>query len=120
MRDPGPEDHTRYRKTLPNGEILRTRVLHGQGDIDDPRLWNRIWRRQLKLGSEDEFWEALRTRKPVDREPAEAESQPPAGESKPGWLVNGLISAAGLDPYEVAGMTQEEALGRWIQHCERR
>ena len=93
----GTGDHRRFRKVLGDGTILRTRVSHGSGEIADPGLWRRIWREQLGLESEDEFWQALRSGRSVDRggEPA----APPAGPSTPGWVVAGLIRA---------GRTEEE------------
>ncbi len=111
-------DHTRYRKVLDDGRVLRTKVSHGRGSIEDPALWSLIWREQLGLGSEEEFWEALRTKKPVEREsPTPA---PPSGPSKPGWLLNSLIFVAGLPEKEVERLTVEEATQRWLEFCERR
>ncbi|HEX8958232.1 MAG TPA: hypothetical protein VF770_00245 [Solirubrobacterales bacterium] len=109
-------DHTRYRKVLDDGRVLRTKVSHGRGSIDDQALWNRIWREQLGLGSEEEFWNALRDRKPVDRAPSPP--APPSGPSKPGWLLNSLIFVAGLPEEEVERLSVEEATRRWLEFCE--
>ncbi len=55
-------DHYRYVKKLVDGKVLRTRISFGRGAaFDDPALWAHVWRRQLDLRSEDEFWAALRT-----------------------------------------------------------
>lgn len=109
-------DHTRYRKVLDDGRVLRTKVSHGRGSIDDPSLWKRIWRDQLALGSEDEFWETLRVKRPVDR--SAAPPAPPSGPSKPGWLVNSLIFTAGLSEGEVTKLSVEEAERHWLEFCE--
>ena len=110
-------DHTRYRKVLEDGRVLRTRVSHGRGRIENPDLWSRIWRDQLALEDEGEFWEALRTKRPPDRGSAGPPS--PAGPSKPGWLVNGLIFIAALPEEEVRALSVEEAERRWLEFCER-
>ena len=102
-------DHFRYRKVLPDGRILRTKASHGDDEIVRD-LWSHIWREQLGLEGEDQFWAALETGKPVDR--ARAEEAPPSGPSLPAWLVNNLIRQAGVPPEEVARMSEEEARQR--------
>lgn len=108
-------DHARYRKVLANGEVLRTRVSHGRGAIEDPSLWRHIWRDQLGLESEEEFWEVLSSRTPVERSAA----QGPQGPSKPAWLENQLIYTAGIPESEVAAMSEEEAFARWNEFCSK-
>lgn len=107
-------DHTRFRKVLDDGTVLRTKVSHGRGSIDDPSLWRHIWRDQLGLESEDDFWNAINSGDPPDRFPATPE--PPAGPSKPAWLENSLIFIAGVPEEEVAQMTEDEATKRWMEH----
>ena len=85
----GTGDHWRYRRVLADGRILRTRASHSNEQIGDPGLWQRIWRDQLGLEREEQFWEALRTGEPVARE-ATAKA-PPSGPSIPGWIVQGLL-----------------------------
>jgi hypothetical protein len=102
-------DHFRYRKSLPDGRILRTRASHGNEQIGDPSLWRHIWRDQLGLEAEDQFWEALETREPVVRtapEPA------PSGPSLPAWLVDALVRQARVPFGQVAAMSDEEARER--------
>lgn len=107
-------DHDRYRKTLANGDILRTRVSLGRGPaFDDPALWTRVWRYQLALGSEAEFWEVLRTRRPASRgRPAAAPQQP----SMPTWLFEFLVNVIGLPENNVLGMTEEQTMQRYMRH----
>jgi hypothetical protein len=105
----GTGDHRRYRKVLPDGTILRTTVSHGSGRIEHPGLWQRIWRDQLGLESEDEFWAVLRTRKAAPRgAPAPA---PPAGPTIPAWIVAGLLRA-GLGEEEIRRLGPDEARRR--------
>ena len=99
-------DHRRYRKVLPDGTILRTKVSHGSGEIGDRGLWQRIWRDQLGLESEDAFWRALRESRPVDR--GDAPPAPPAGPTLPGWVVAGLLRA-GVSEAELRVLTADEA-----------
>jgi hypothetical protein len=110
-------DHSRYRKVLDDGRVLRTRASHGRGSIEDPGLWQRVWRDQLALSGEDEFWDALREKRPVDRTSPAA--TPPSGPSKPGWLVNSLIFVAGIPAEEVEQLDAAEANRRWLEFCER-
>ena len=102
-------DHYRYRKTLADGRILRTKVSHGDDQIQDASLWRHIWRDQLALESEDQFWEVLESGQPVDRTPTEPA---PSGPSLPGWLVDNLIRKVGLTPEEVAQLSDQEAHDR--------
>ena len=102
-------DHFRYRKALPDGRILRTKASHGDDEIGRD-LWSHIWREQLALEGEDQFWAALETGKPADR--ARAGEGAPSGPSLPAWLVNNLIRQAGVPPEEVARMSEEEARER--------
>lgn len=112
-------DHFRYRKVLDDGTILRTRASMGNDEIGDPTLWRHIWRDQLGLESEDQFWEALRTGKSVEREPA-SEAKPPtaAAEKKDARLYRALIDIAGLPEAEVRSMSNEEMLRRWMAYVE--
>ncbi len=110
----GTGDHRRYRKILADGTILRTKVSHGGGEIGDPGLWRRIWREQLGLECEEQFWEALRAGEPVDR--GAAQPSPPAGPSIPAWVVAGLLRE-GVPEAEIreldAGEAQRRLQERW-------
>ena len=111
-------DHHRYEKVLPDGQILRTKVSRGSGRYGDPNLWRRIWRDQLGLDSEEQFWDAIRTKKPVDRGPAQPE--PPASTaSKPGWLHRNLVLVVGVPEPEVFAMSADEAHARWTAFVNR-
>lgn len=108
-------DHHRYIKKLVDGKLLRTRVSFGRGlAFDDPSLWARVWRHQLALGSEEEFWETLRTGEPVRREPAPAPVSP-AQPTKPLWLVEFLTNVAGMVSDDVLAMTEDEAMAAYME-----
>jgi hypothetical protein len=107
-------EHTRYRKVLPDGTILRTRVSHGSDQIRDPGLWRRIWKDQLGLESEEQFWQTLRGRKAVER------GRPrPSGPSLPGWLYRGLAVDVGVPEREIAAMSLDEARARLNEFAAR-
>lgn len=109
-------DHYRYRKRLDDGTVLRTKVSHGRGPICRvPHLWTNVWRHQLGLESEDQFWEVLKWRKPARRGP-EA-SEPPELQME-AWLFEALVQTYALDEAEVRAMTADEALARYLQLCE--
>jgi hypothetical protein len=99
-------DHDRYVKRLGDGSILRTKASHSKDQIGDPRLWHRIWKEQLGLESEDQFWAALRTSVLVQRE-AEA----PKG--TPDWLIRRLIHQVGLTEETALSLSPEKAAARW-------
>lgn len=106
----GTGDHWRYRKVLGDGMVLRTRASHSDEQIGDPGLWQRIWKHQLDLDSEEQFWEALRTGQPVPRE-AHEPTAPAAGPSIPAWVVQGLLRA-GVPESEIRELDPDEARGR--------
>ena len=108
-------DHHRYRKRLDDGSVLRTRVSFGRGPIcRAPALWTKVWRHQLKLESEEELWEALKTRQPA---PRGAASQPPPEPQMPAWLLEALVYTFGLDESEVRSLSEKDALARYLALC---
>src|SRR3972149_5649494 len=87
-------DHRRYRKDLPDGTTLRTKVPHGLDDEIGVALFKHILRDQLRT-SEDPFWEVVRG---VARA---SEPPPPQAQTIPGWLVPRLPPPGGLGEGEV-------------------
>ncbi len=100
-------DHWRYRKTLPDGAILRTKVSHALGDEIGPDLLSHIVRDQLRTTMEH-FRDVLAGRPRDDRAPAEEQTEP-----IPAWLVARLIYTVGLPEAEVRQMSPTEARARW-------
>lgn len=107
-------DHDRYRKKLDTGEILRTRVSRGRGPVcHDISLWARIWRSQLQLVSEEEFWEVLRSREPA-RRGACAPAEPP-GVAMDTWLLEFLVNVVGMREEVVLALSPEEAMALYLR-----
>lgn len=104
-----PRDHDYFEKRLSNGNILRTKVSRNKKGYGED-FWRRIVREQLGLDSEDQFWEALATGKPVRRA---QDVTPPQRPTIPLWLVERLIYTVGIPAADVREMTVEEAAERW-------
>lgn len=104
---PRTGDHSRYRKDLPDGTILRTKVSHSLRDEIGMDLFKHIVRDQLRV-TEDRFWDVVRG---AATEPTEA--APPEAATTPGWLVQRLILTVGLREDEVRAMTADEAHAAW-------
>jgi hypothetical protein len=105
----GTGDHVRMRKILRDGTILRTRISHGAGEIADPNLWRHVWREQLGLSDESEFWRVLRTKESARR--GDEASVRPTGPSVPAWVVTGLLRE-GVSEAEIRALSAAEAESR--------
>ena len=109
-------DHDRYRKRLPDGTILRTKVSNGRGPIvRNPGLWSHLWRHQLGVESEEQFWEVLDSRQPAPRSESMRQAQEPQMDA---WLFESLVLTFGVDEKEARAMTGEEALALYLKLCE--
>lgn len=100
-------DHWRYRKTLPDGTILRTKVSRALGDEIGRDLLAHIVRDQLRTTMEH-FHDAV-----AGRATTEAAAPKPEVEPIPGWIATRLIYTAGIPEAEVRGMSAEDARARW-------
>ena len=103
--------HVTYELTLPDDRILRTRISRpvdrtGYGKS----IWAHVLRDQLEV-DEGAFWECVREGVPPDR--GGPRVRPGA---LPADLVHLLITKAGVDESEIAGMTKEEAVARMQRH----
>lgn len=109
-------DRDRYRKRLANGTLLRTKVSHRRGSIvRNPGLWTKVWRHQLGLESEDQFWEVLTTRKPAPRGEPTPEPLEPQMDA---WLFEALVLTYGVEESKVRAMDAEEALALYLEFCD--
>lgn len=106
--------HWRYRKALPDGTVLRTKVSHDVRAEIGTDLFKHILRDQLRV-SEDPFWDVVRGR-------ATDPAAPPAREAPrvPGWLVQRLLLTVGLSEEEVRAMTPEQARAAWEAYQAKR
>lgn len=100
-------DHWRYRKDLPDGSSLRTKVSHTLRDEIGVDLFKHILRDQLRV-SEDRFWDVVR-----GGTTSAAPTAPPQTATIPGWLIERLISTVGLQEDEIRAMTVDEAHAAW-------
>lgn len=100
-------NHWRYRKTLADGTVLRTKVSHALGDEIGPDLFSHILRHQLRTTIEH-FHDVL-----VGRAADEEASSADRPEPIPGWLVARLLHIVGIPEIEVRQMTADEARARW-------
>lgn len=100
-------DHFRYRLELPNGDVLRTRVSHGNDEIGRD-LFKRILPGELQV-TEKEFSAAVDKRVRPIRAIA---PEPPPGHRLPASVVEPLIRDFGLTDAELRGMSENEARQR--------
>lgn len=99
-------DHYHSVKVLPDQSTSGTMVSMGVDGEDVPaRMWTLVWRRQLRLAGEDEFWRGLRG-EPV------AYAIPPIpepAEPLPPYLTRFLRDKLHLDDQQIEGLTREQA-----------
>lgn len=100
-------DHWRFRKVLPDGTVLRTKVSHALGDEIGPDLLGHIVRDQLRT-TMDHFHDVV-----AGRAGSEAMVAEPKVEPIPAWLVERLIYTVGMQEDEARRMSPVEARARW-------
>lgn len=105
--------HRRYRKELPDGTTLRTKVSHALSDEIGIDLFKHILRDQLRV-DEARFWAVVRGQ--VQQTP---DALPPEEETIPGWLVQRLLFTVGLPEAEVRNLTPKQALELWATFISR-
>jgi len=111
-------DHYRYRKQLSNGDILRTKVSFGRGPaFNDPGLWHHVWKDQLKCSSEDDFWNTLKARVPLQRGQAIPPTAP-TGPAKPTWLYEFLVNVVQMESQDVLALSQQDAMDIYLQRVQ--
>ncbi len=105
-------DHFRYTLTLSTGEVLYTRISHGSGQLDDPKLIGAIFRTQLGV-SEEDFYRCV-----------EKGILPPRPQTNPerstegldAILVRNLIRKVGLSQNQIAKMSKAQAVDEWNKY----
>lgn len=109
-------DHDYYDKTFPGGETAATKVSRGADtETLDPGMWRMVWKRQLRLRSEEDFWRGVRGESVVyDIHPPPADPEP-----LPDYLRRYLATIEHLDDAAIARMAREEAVKRYQRHLAR-
>jgi hypothetical protein len=98
--------HVTFELTLPDGQVLRTRISHPPNrQTYGPGMWAHILRDQLQVG-EDEFWACVREKKVPQRGRRE-----PTTPSIPAGVVAQLLSH-GVEESAVRRMGRAEAIER--------
>jgi len=104
---PSTTDHDFYDMVLPDGSTAGTKISFNRAETEpvSPALWPRIWRRQLRLRSEDECWHGL-DGAPVSYDiPQAAEPAQPL----PDYLARHLREDRHLPEDAIATISREEA-----------
>ena len=78
--------HVFYEKILDDGRVLQTHISHSRRKTLSPGRFSSVLRHQLEV-SREQFWECIRTQRPVDR-PIEREEGPVEHEA---WVVAVLV-----------------------------
>lgn len=99
--------HVTYELHLPDGRILRTRILHPVDRSEyGASLWSHILRDQLDV-SESDFWACVRDGVRPDRGMPVVPSH-----ALPADLVHLLVSRVGLGSREIETMSRADAVAR--------
>lgn len=109
-------DHDYYDKTFPGGETAGTKISRGvDGETLDPGIWHKVWKRQLRLRSEEDFWCGVRG------EPVAYALPPPIADSEPlpDYLHRYLATIEHLDDAVIARLSKDEAMARYQRYLVR-
>ena len=99
-------DHDYYDKTFPGGETAGTKISRGvEGEMLDPGMWHMVWKRQLRVKSESDFWRGVRGESVIYDIPA----PPPLPEPLPDYLRRYLANIEHLDASAIARLSPDEA-----------
>lgn len=107
-------DHRFFQRVLPSGEVLETHTSFASGKAMSQGRFAAILRTQLKV-TRKQFWEALRSGRPVER-PAPVE---PEGPKHRLYVVQVLTRELGMSENEIANLTVEEAERLVHEHWSR-
>lgn len=100
-------DHDFYDKVLPDGSTAGTKISFNRTETEPvpPSLWSRIWKRQLRLATEDDFWRGLSGLPIVYDMPRSPDPTKPL----PEYLVRHLREDRHLTEGEIVGVSRAEA-----------
>jgi hypothetical protein len=108
---PGPRpsrtDHDFYDNVLADGSTAGTKISHGVSETDQipPSLWPRIYRYQLRLRAESDFWQGLEGKAVAHDLPLMPEPTQPL----PDYLVRHLRDDRLWSEDQTASIPREEA-----------
>lgn len=106
-------DHTFFDKTFPGGETAGTKISRGvDGETLTKAHWVLVWRRQLRLRSEDDFWCGLEGGEVAYDIPAPSAAPEPL----PDYLRRFLSTVRHMGEDEIATMSKDEATQLWYAH----
>ncbi|MBI3977117.1 MAG: hypothetical protein HY331_02920 [Chloroflexi bacterium] len=109
-------DHFHYLKVLPDRSTTGTMVSMGADGLEIPsQMWTMIWRRQLRLLSEEEFWRGLRG-EPVQYA---IPTPPKPAQPLPEYLIRFLRDVLHRTDEEIAATTREQAQRELNAHYSR-
>ena len=99
-------DHHYHDKALPDGSSSGTKVSIGSDSLQIPiGLWTRVWRHQLRLASEEQFWRGLDGHEPKYDIPPTPEPATPL----PAYLARFLSTILHYTEEQIAATSREEA-----------
>lgn len=99
-------DHVRYLKVLPDRSTSGTMVSMGVDSQQvHSQMWALVWKRQLRLASEDQFWKGLRGETVrYALPPTDAPREP-----LPAYLTSFLTETLHISQTQIATLTRAEA-----------
>ncbi len=104
-------DHFRYIKVVRDRFSSGTIVSFGKdGETIPAQLWGRVWKQQLKLVGEDEFWKSGEP----SGQPVQYDFFPPAADAPaplPAYLARFLRDTLHWSDAQIAAATRDEAQG---------
>jgi hypothetical protein len=110
------QSHIFFEKELPDGRLLQTHISHDRSSTISPGRFSTILREQLEI-SRAEFWEAIRSGKPVKR-PAEPDGEEEPIEHEP-WAIAVLAGELHMAPEEIEKLTEQDAIDLVHEHWSR-
>lgn len=100
------QSHIFFEKELSDGRLLQTHISHDRSSTISPGRFSAILREQLEV-SRAEFWESVRSGKPVER-PAKMDAEE-ATEHEP-WVVAVLVGELHMTPEEIEKLSEQAAI----------
>jgi len=107
--------HIFFEKLLSDGRLLQTHISHDRSKKISPGRFGTILREQLEVSRAD-FWQAIRSGKPVAR-PVETEEAPVEHDA---WVIAVLVGELHMSAAGIEGLSEEEAIQLVHEHWARR